>query len=104
MIVSFPFGKKYYRVYAHRICNLNISIIILQFNIKNETFIYKTKYNSRDEFKHSGEPDCCMFSFCKKINKLYFMFKVCVIGLGYVGLPILICQKNLIQGYINKKE
>ncbi len=69
LIVSFPFGKKNIIEFnAHRICNFEyINKLFNNYNIKNETFIYKGKYNSRDEFKHSGEPDCiACFHFVKK--------------------------------------
>ena len=44
----------------HRVANKN-------YIPKNETFIYKGKYNSREEFKNTGEPDCfACFHFIKK--------------------------------------
>ena len=49
-----------------------------------------------------------MFSFYKKINiTLILCLNLCVIGLGYVGLPILINLSKKFNpiGYdINKKE
>ena len=69
LIVSFPFGKKNIIEFnAHRICNIEyINQLFKNYNIKNETFIYKSRYNSRDEFKQSGEPDCiACFHFVKK--------------------------------------
>ena len=69
LIVSFPFGKKNIIEFnAHRICNLEyINELFKNYIIKNETFIYKSKYNSREEFKNSGEPDCiACFHFIKK--------------------------------------
>lgn len=69
LIISFPFGKKNIIEFnAHRICNFEyINQLFKNYNIKNETFIFKSKYNSRDEFKQSGEPDCiACFHFVKK--------------------------------------
>ena len=53
---------------AHRICNFEyINQLFQNYILKNETFIYKSKYNSREEFKKSGEPDCvACFHFIKK--------------------------------------
>tara|TARA_B100000242_G_C43019606_1_gene474414 strand:+ start:88 stop:861 length:774 start_codon:yes stop_codon:yes gene_type:complete len=69
LIISFPFGKKNIIEFnAHRICNFEyINQLFKNYNIKNETFIFKNRYNSRDEFKQSGEPDCiACFHFVKK--------------------------------------
>lgn len=69
LIISFPFGKKNIIEFnAHRICNFEyINQLFKNYNIKNETFIFKSRYNSRDEFKQSGEPDCiACFHFVKK--------------------------------------
>lgn len=69
LIVSFPVGKKNIIEFnAHRICNLEyINQLFKNYIPKNETFIYKGKYNSREEFKNTGEPDCfACFHFIKK--------------------------------------
>mgnify|MGYP001469579182 CR=1 FL=1 len=69
LIVSFPVGKKNIIEFnAHRICNLEyIDQLFKNFILKNETLIYRSRYNSREEFKKSGEPDCvACFHFIKK--------------------------------------
>ncbi len=69
LIVSFPVGKKNIIEFnAHRICNLEyINQLFKNYILKNETFIYKDKYISREEFKNTGEPDCvACFHFIKK--------------------------------------
>ena len=69
LIVSFPVGKKnIIEINAHRICNLEyINQLFKNFIIKNETFIFKNKYNSREAFKNLGEPESFVcFHFIKK--------------------------------------
>ena len=69
LIISFPIGKKNIIEFnAHRICNLNyVKKLFQNFNLIEETYIFKSKYNSRKEFENQNEPDGIgCFHFTKK--------------------------------------
>jgi len=69
LIISFPIGKKNIIEFnAHRICNLNyVNKLFQNFNLIEETYIFKSKYNSRKEFENQNEPDGIgCFHFTKK--------------------------------------
>ncbi len=59
LIISFPIGKENIIEFnAHRICNLDyISQLFKNFKIKDEIFIFDSKYNDRKSFIGSNEPN-----------------------------------------------
>ena len=59
LIVSFPVGRENIIEFnAHRICNLKlINGLFKNFELKDETFIFSNRFNSRKEFLDNKEPD-----------------------------------------------
>ena len=72
--ISEPFVVLEYRGQIDRGDNSSDNLFLRDLNysskhtvLKNETLIYRSRYNSREEFKKSGEPDCvACFHFIKK--------------------------------------
>ena len=69
LIVSFPIGRENIIEFnAHRICNLEcIKKLFINFSLVNESFIFKNKYNSREDFINADHPNGVgCFHFIKK--------------------------------------
>ena len=72
LIVSFPIGRENIIEFnAHRICNLDfVNTLFKNFELKDETFIFSNRFNSRKEFLNNKQPNgigCFHFikNFCK---------------------------------------
>ena len=69
LIVSFPVGKENIIEFnAHRICNLEfIKKLFNNFTLMNESFVFESKYNSREDFINADHPyGVGCFHFIKK--------------------------------------
>ena len=69
LIVSFPVGlENIIEFNAHRICNLEfIKKLFNNFTLVDESFVFKNRYNSREDFINANHPDGVgCFHFIKK--------------------------------------
>ena len=59
LIVSFPIGRENIIEFnAHRICNLDfVNTLFKNFELKDETFIFSNRFNSRKEFLNNKQPN-----------------------------------------------